>query len=237
MRQQRPALAVQDLAALGGAGVVGQHVEGHHPVAQPAPDQRRQHQHQRRHQPQRHAEHQRQQRQQRCRPATRSALPAPGRAALALQRRKAPPHHQVATMAGVISQATSSSDSTTITGTASATTISGASTVRQLLAAHRFQPLQQRGHQRPAPAWCARRPPPAPSRTSPGRTRPTGHQQRQQRPQQRSPWGAGSRPRAPEGVDSWGLPHLAARISPRRASARPARRFRPSHCWAQKPRP
>jgi hypothetical protein len=111
---QRPAVVVQDEAALGGAGVARQRVEGQHPVAQPAPDQRRQHQHQRRHQPQRHAQHQRQQRAART-PATSPAPPAPGRAGLrcSAESAAAPP----VAIAGVISQATSSKVPSTSAGT------------------------------------------------------------------------------------------------------------------------
>ena len=115
---------------------------------EPAPDQRRQHQHQRRHEPQRHADAPGPAARPACSPAT-TARPATRRAPpRSFQAGEAPLDDQVHERRRH-QQATSSSDTTTITGTASATTISGAISAAQRAAADRLQPLQQRVDQRP----------------------------------------------------------------------------------------
>ena len=64
-QQQAAAVAQKNRLALGLAGMFGQRIKGHDPVGQPAPDQGRQHQHQRRNEPQGNGHQQHGQRQRR----------------------------------------------------------------------------------------------------------------------------------------------------------------------------
>ena len=92
--EQRQPLGLHDRAPLLAGGVLGQRVESHHAVAEPAPDQRRQQQHQRRDQPQRHRHNERRQRRQRGTEGPQQRAPQ-RLAAAPLEGRKAPPRDQL----------------------------------------------------------------------------------------------------------------------------------------------
>ena len=157
------------LAALVGAGVVGQHVEAHHLVGQPAPDQRRQHQHQRRDEPQRQAQDQQHQRQQHAADRPQHG-PEPARPVLALQRRRSGATPPGRTSAGVINQATSSSDSHHDHRHGQRHHDQRRQHRMEAGGADRIEPLQEAHHQRPLLQRGAHAGDRAlPSRTSPGR--------------------------------------------------------------------
>ena len=183
------------------AGVFGEHVEAHHAVGQPAPDQRRHQQHQRRDEPQRHRDDAARAAPPASQPSAPSSAATKRAAALALELREAARARPGRPCAGVISAATSSSDSTTITGTARRSGSAARSGCRAADAG-RVEPAEQREH--PGPAVHRRpraaRPRPPSSQVAEQGRDPADHDQRQQRQQDDARVQAVRRG-APEGVE------------------------------------